>query len=199
MELIVRRQTPEGFTLVEILIAMGLMAMGILGVAPLFTNSLTSNAAGDDFSRLNSLARQQLEQCLQYGFDDPRLAVPAGSTYTMLDEAGASHTYVGVLYRNQTALTQSVGGTTATIPYELVYTVQDFPIDKLGSATLPNGLTDAVVDSDVAWQTGSGGKLITVYGAARRRSGGRTSYTRAGILSASATGKQVRIMAYKSP
>jgi len=178
---------------------MGLMAVGTLGVAPLFTNSLTSNAAGDDFSRLNSLARQQLEQCLQYGFDDPRLAVAAGSTYTMLDEAGASHTYVGVLYRNELSLTQSIGGVLTTVPYELVYTVQDFPIDKLGSASLPNGLTDAVVDSDAAWQTGSGGKLITVYAAARRRSGGRTSYTRAGILSASATGKQVRIMAYKSP
>lgn len=194
-----RRKASEGFTLVEILIAMGLMAMGILGVAPLFTSALTSNAAGDDFSRLNALARQQLEQCLQYGFDDPRLAVPAGSTYTMLDEAGASHTYIGVLYRNEIALTQSIGGVATTVPYELVYTVQDFPIDRLTAATLPDGLTDAVVDSNAAWQTGSGGKLITVYGASRRRSGGGTSYTRAGILSSKATGKQVRMSAYKSP
>jgi len=193
------RRKKDGFTLIEVVISMGLMAMGLLSIGPLFTSSLTSNAAGNDFSRLNGFAKQQLEQCLQYGFDDARLAVPAGSTFTMLDEAGGSHNYVGVLYRNQTALTQTVGGAVTTIPYEIVYTVQDFPIDKLSGTALPNTLTDAVVDTNLAWQTGSGGKLITVYAAARRKSGSGSSYTRAGILSAASRGKQIRLMAYKSP
>jgi prepilin-type N-terminal cleavage/methylation domain-containing protein len=198
MELTVTRRASKGFTLVEILVAIGLMAIGLLAIAPLFTNSLTSNAAGDDFSRLNTLAKQKLEEVLQYGFDDARLRVPDGATFTILDEGGTSHNYTGQLYQNEIALTQTVGGVTTTIPYELVYTVQDFPIDQLSSASVPDPST-AVVDSNTTWQTTSGGKLITVYAAAKRKSGSGTSYSRAGILSAAATGKQIRLMAYKSP
>jgi prepilin-type N-terminal cleavage/methylation domain-containing protein len=192
-----KRQS-RGFTLVEVLVATALMACGLLGIAPLFTNSLTSNAAGEDFSKLNALAKQQLEQCLQYGFDDPRLGVPTGASFTILDESGASHTYTGQLYRNEIATSQSVGGVTGTIPYELVYTVQDFTIDRLSATATPDPAT-AVVDTDATWKANNGGKLITVYAATRRRSGSGTSYTRAGILSAAARGKQIRLMAYKSP
>ena len=175
-----------------------IMAIGLLGIAPLFTLSLTSNAAGDDFSKLNAFAKQQLEQCLQYGFDDPRLAVPAGASLTIVDEGGVSHAWTGQLYRNEIVTSRTVGGVTTTVPFELVYTVQNFTIDRL-TASAPPDPAVGVDDDDAAWRAGNGGKLITVYAGARRRSGGGTSYTRAGVLSAAARGKQLRLMAYKTP
>jgi Tfp pilus assembly protein PilV len=197
VEVSVNRRAP-GFTLIEIVVSMGLMAGGLLAIAPMFTSSMKSNASGDDFSRVNALARQQLEQCLQYGFDDPRLGVPAGATFTARNEAGVASTVTGQLYRNQIPVSETVGGVTRTIPFELVYTVQNYTIDKLSAAGLPDPAV-AVTDTNLNWQINNGGKFITVYAASKRKSVGGTSYTRAGVLSSAATGKQVRLTAYKSP
>ena len=207
LELSLRRRSTRGFTLVEVIVALGLMAMGMLAIAPLFVNGMHGNATGQDLSVLNSLAKEQLEQILQYNFLDPRLAVPTGATVTLVDGSGATTTPSGQLYRNQNPLTETIGGVTASFPYELVYVVQDYNLD---SNNRPD-FTTAVDDGNATWNTQNGVKVITVYAASKRTMGmgeftkGSTVYTnasgynRGGVLSTAASGRQIRISAVKAP
>lgn len=203
----------SGFTLVEVLVSLGLLAVGLLAVAPLFMGSLKSNASGQDFSMLNSLAKQQLEQALQYSFTDPRLAVPSGATVSVVNQDGTTTTSKGQLYSNQfqpclviaTGLLTSTctAGTTVSFPYELVYVVQDFPMSSVVQGSVPDPST-AVDDS---WTT-QGAKMITVYAASKRTMGAgaisstytqASAYSRGGILSTASSGKQIRMSAIKTP
>jgi len=174
----------RGFTLVEVIVSMGLMALAMLAIAPLFANSMKSNAVGWDFSNLNALAKRQLEEILQYTFTDERLAVPAGATF---------NSHPGQAYRRPL-----VG------PYELVYVVRDFPNTAIPApGAVPNDL-DAVDDGNAAWTLSPGVKMITVYVASSRSGLSGSTYavgsnTIAGLFPAGYEGKQIRMTAYKAP
>lgn len=178
------RSSRSGFTLVEVIVAMGLMALAMLAIAPLFANSMKSNAVGWDYSSLNSLAKQQLEEILQYTFTDARLAVPAGATF---------NGHAGQAYRRPL-----VG------PYELVYVVRDFPNTAIPApGTAPND-ANAVDDTNAAWTLSPGVKMITVYVASARSGLSGSTYaegsnTIAGLFPAGYQGKQIRMSAYKAP
>jgi prepilin-type N-terminal cleavage/methylation domain-containing protein len=191
---------PEGFTLVEVLVSMALMALTMLAIAPLFASSMKSNATGEDFSVLNALAKQQLEQVLQYAYSDPRLAVPAGSTFSLVNQGGTSKTYTGALYANELPTSVTVAGSTVTYPYYLAYSVQDYTLASLP----PSGTTfdldtfqsAAVTDTDTGF-TASGFKFVTVYVASSRSSLQGSGY-KAGVLPVTFNGKQIRLSAYKT-
>lgn len=203
----------DGFTLVEVLVALLLLAVGLLAIAPMFSGSLKSNAGGQDFSMLNALAKQELEQLLQYSFTDPRLAVPSGSTVSIVNQDGSTTSSSGQLYSSeiQPCIVVATGlltstcttGTTISFPYELVYIVQDFPMTSIKQGSVP----DPTTATDDSWTT-QGAKMITVFAAAKRTMGAgnvsstytqATGYTRGGVLSASASGKQIRMSAIKTP
>ncbi len=198
------RTTPSGFSLLEVLFAVALLAIVLLAIAPLFTLSMISNAVGWDYTEVNSLARQELEQVLQYGFYDARLAVPDGATITFL-----SGSPPGQIYTNQLSVTQVVNGKTVSFPYQMVYTVQDFPPSAMPAGTdltvspvavsLPSAAS-AVTDS--YWtspNTGAiGYKVITVYAVSARKNQGSPLST-SGIFSGTVPGKQIRLAAYKVP
>ena len=192
-----------GFSLIEVLVAIGLMAVGMLAVAPLFVGSMHGNATGEDYSMLNVLAKEQLEQILQYNFVDTRIAVPSGATVTLNNSAGTATVYSGQLYRSQTPTSQTIGGVTTTFPYELVYVVQDFNLD---SNNRPD-FTTPVDDANATWTTQNGVKLITVYAGSARTSLGKSFYDLGSststvsklLLSSTTTGKQVRMSAVKAP
>jgi prepilin-type N-terminal cleavage/methylation domain-containing protein len=195
------RRHADGFTLVEVIVSIALMALTMLAIAPLFANSMKSNAVGEDFSVLNALAKQQLEQVLQYGFSDPRLAVPLGSTFTVVNQDGTSPTYTGALYANQLPTSVTVAGSTVSYPYYLAYSVQDFTLGSLppsgttfSLATFQNA---AVTDADTGF-TASGFKFVTVYVASSRTSLQGSGY-KAGVIPATFNGKQIRVSAYKTP
>ncbi len=65
-----------GLTLVEVLVAMFLIAIGLLAVAPMFVHSIHGNAAGGDFGAVGALALDRME--LLRGLDYLSL-VPGGS------------------------------------------------------------------------------------------------------------------------
>jgi len=194
--MVLRRRSQGGFTLVETLVAMGLMALAMLAIAPLFIGSLKSNGAGQDFTVLNALAKQQLEQVMQYSFTDPRLAVPAGATVTLIAQDGSTTSPRGQLYRNEIATTQSDGATSISFPYELDYIVQDYAMTSIGQAAVP---TTPVDDFDATWSATTGAKMITVYVASQRKSLQGTSYLSGGIFAATVNGKQIRMSAIKMP
>lgn len=72
----------EGFTLVEILVALAILAFVALGIAGLFTHSVRTNASGHDYALLATEARIALESLQALPFDHTDLT-QAGSPHTM--------------------------------------------------------------------------------------------------------------------
>ncbi len=64
----------SGVTLVELLIAIALLGFILLGIAPLFLASVKSNYSANEYTSLNNLARDRLEQLMTLPFDDPQLS-----------------------------------------------------------------------------------------------------------------------------
>jgi prepilin-type N-terminal cleavage/methylation domain-containing protein len=56
------RNAQAGFSLIEVVIAMGILAIGILGVAPMILFNVKANASGKNYGIANYLAQQRLEQ-----------------------------------------------------------------------------------------------------------------------------------------
>lgn len=70
-----RRRMCSGVTLVELLIALGLFAFIMLGIAPLFLASVKANYSANEYTSIHNLARDRLEQLMNLPFDDLQLAV----------------------------------------------------------------------------------------------------------------------------
>lgn len=67
-----RRQA--GFTLVELLVALGLFGFVLLAITPLFMASVRSNFSGNEYTSIHVLAGDQLEQLMNLPFNDPQLS-----------------------------------------------------------------------------------------------------------------------------
>ncbi|HSS43863.1 MAG TPA: prepilin-type N-terminal cleavage/methylation domain-containing protein [Thermoanaerobaculia bacterium] len=69
------RQRPgqSGLTLVELLIALALIGFILLGVAPLFIASVKSNYSANEYTSINMIARDRLEQLMNRSFTDAEL------------------------------------------------------------------------------------------------------------------------------
>jgi prepilin-type N-terminal cleavage/methylation domain-containing protein len=98
----------QGFTLVEVLMALLILAIVALGIAGMFSHSMLVNASGYDYAKLASQARFVLEELRARPFDDPTLVATGGTPRTWTPVGGAT-------YSNR--------GFTAT------YTVNDFSVD----------------------------------------------------------------------
>ena len=186
------RRPDRGFSLAEVLVAVLLMALTMLAIAPLFANSMRSNAVGWDYSVLNALAKQRLEELLQYNFNDPRLAVPASATFDGNP---------GQLYRNLVPSTETVNGVATEFPYEIVYVVRDFPLSAIPSdGSMPDPVS-AVDDANGNWVSNPGIKMITAIAASSRAGLQGSAYAGNSLgtsLSSAATGKQIRMSAFKA-
>lgn len=111
-------RSDAGFTLIEVLVAMAILAIVALGVAGMFSHAMVVNASGYDYAQLASQARFVLEELRARPFNDPTLA--ATSSTDWVPQAGA--------YSNS--------GFTAT------YAITDFSIigwDDLAAWTAPTG------------------------------------------------------------
>ena len=56
------RFSQAGFSLVEIVVAMAILAIGLIGVAPMLAFNVKANAAGKNYAIASYLAQQRLEQ-----------------------------------------------------------------------------------------------------------------------------------------
>jgi prepilin-type N-terminal cleavage/methylation domain-containing protein len=71
-----KHRNPEaGLTLVEMLIAVALLGIVLLGIAPLFITSVRSNYAANEYTSIHNLARDRLEQLMNLPANDPQLTV----------------------------------------------------------------------------------------------------------------------------
>jgi prepilin-type N-terminal cleavage/methylation domain-containing protein len=67
-----------GFSLVEILIAMALAGLLLVGVLPLFTKSMSNNVEGNQLTEVTNRARLHVEELMAMPVDAEDLTVPDG-------------------------------------------------------------------------------------------------------------------------
>ena len=70
--------TSRGFSLIEVLIAMALAGLLLIGVLPLFTKSMSNNVEGNQLTEVTNRARLHLEELMAMRVDAEELTVPDG-------------------------------------------------------------------------------------------------------------------------
>jgi prepilin-type N-terminal cleavage/methylation domain-containing protein len=79
MDMVLRispRRREAGLTLIEVLVALSILAVALLALAPMFTTAVRSNASAYQLTNSTTLAREKLEELSGYPRSDPRLTVP---------------------------------------------------------------------------------------------------------------------------
>jgi prepilin-type N-terminal cleavage/methylation domain-containing protein len=82
------RRHEKGLTLIEVLVALTILGLALLALAPMFTTAVKSNASAYQLTNTTTLAREKLEELSGYPRSDPRLtiadtnnaAIPSGGT-----------------------------------------------------------------------------------------------------------------------
>lgn len=70
----------DGFSVVEVLIAAGLLLVVAIGLLPIFTRSMMNNVQGGKSTQVTNLAKSRLEELYQLPFGSPSLTLEAGQT-----------------------------------------------------------------------------------------------------------------------
>ena len=70
----------RGLSLIEVLIAAGILLIVALGIVPLYLKAMSNNSAGNDYSQVANYAKSELERLQKLPLDAPDLLVPDGST-----------------------------------------------------------------------------------------------------------------------
>ena len=73
------RSGQGGFSLIEGLVAMAVLLIVVIGLIPLFTSSMVSNAAGRHLTQASNIASDGFETFLQMPLNNELLTVPAGA------------------------------------------------------------------------------------------------------------------------
>ncbi len=77
--MVLSKHRPEaGFSLIEVLIAAGLLMMISIGLIPLFTNSIVSNVKGQESTTVSNMAKSKVEELMRLPFDAPELTIAGG-------------------------------------------------------------------------------------------------------------------------
>jgi len=78
VELIARRRQ-RGVSLIEAVIAAGLLLVIASGILPLFAQSLSNNLAGSDSTAVSNTARSQVEELMELPFGAPAMTLTTGT------------------------------------------------------------------------------------------------------------------------
>jgi Tfp pilus assembly protein PilV len=143
----------RGLTIVEIPIALALLAFGLLAMAPMFTGAVRTNASAFNLTNANTLAREKMEELIGFPSTDPRLGVPVGANAAV--PSGTSTTGAGSVvavsascandlpswYKPSSGAT-SVAATSPGVgwfkyPYTRTYTVEQFREDLTTRVVTP--------------------------------------------------------------
>jgi len=102
----------RGFSLVEVLVAMGLLTVVSLGVAQLFALSTRANVIAKGATSTTAMAEQKLEQLrgLMWGFDSAGQGLPVSDTTTNLTVMPPTHDGSGLNPSPSDALEQNTAG-----------------------------------------------------------------------------------------
>jgi prepilin-type N-terminal cleavage/methylation domain-containing protein len=144
----------KGMTLIEVLIALTILGLALLALAPLFSGAVRTNASSNQLASANTLAREKLEELGGYPRNDPRLTVPAGANAAV--GTGVATTGPGSVvaintlcdndlplwYQPSTGATSraatSPGAGWFSYPYRRTYTVEQYAADLTTRISAPN-------------------------------------------------------------
>ena len=73
----------NGFTLIEVLIALFVFAVGILGLALMQLSAISGNSVANRVTEASVLASDQIERIMTWSYDDGRLEEDNDNTYTL--------------------------------------------------------------------------------------------------------------------
>jgi prepilin-type N-terminal cleavage/methylation domain-containing protein len=151
------RTAERGMTLVEVLIALTILAFALLGLMPLFAGAVRTTASANQLSNANTLAREKLEELTGYPRGDQRLtvatgnnaAVPTGVTTTGTGSIVAVNTFCNndlpSWYRPSTGEVSSASTSPGVgwyaYPYVRTYTVELYAADLTTRVTAPSAYT----------------------------------------------------------
>ena len=129
------RADERGMSLVEVLIALTILAFALLGLMPLFVGAVKTAASSNQLTSANNLVREKLEELNGYPRNDPRIAVPIGQNSATFNNDLPSW------YNPSTGATSfavtSPGAGWYIYPYVRTYTVEEFAADLTTRVTEP--------------------------------------------------------------
>ena len=122
-------------SLVEVLIALTILAFALLGLMPLFSGAVKTAASANQLTSANTLVREKLEELDGYPRDDARLNVPVGAnTASFANDLGSWYNpSTGIVSFAST----SPGAGWYVYPYVRTYTVEQFAADLTTRVTTP--------------------------------------------------------------
>ncbi|MFZ0213727.1 MAG: prepilin-type N-terminal cleavage/methylation domain-containing protein [Candidatus Acidiferrales bacterium] len=115
-----RGHRDSGFSLLEVIIAMVVLVIGLVGVSLTMTKTLSSSVESKYMSIAGTLASEKLEDIDRWDYRDPHVAVPVGSTTagSLVADVAQNVTSNGgteyIAYYDQVAMT--VSGQVQTAP-----------------------------------------------------------------------------------
>jgi prepilin-type N-terminal cleavage/methylation domain-containing protein len=155
------RADERGMSLIEVLIALTILAFALLGLMPLFAGAVKTSASANQLSNANTLAREKLEELAGYPRGDQRTtvaaganaAVPTGVTTTGTGSVVAVNTFcdndLPSWYQPSTGLL-NYGSTSPGLgwylyPYTRTYTVELYGPDLATRVTAPSTYVAALL------------------------------------------------------
>jgi len=92
-ETVIRRsKKDEGFTLIEVIVAISIFAIGLLAVAAMQTSAIRVNSSAARLTELNTWGMDKLEQLMALPYTDPQLQA-AGSPFQETTSDGYNVTW----------------------------------------------------------------------------------------------------------
>ena len=76
----------RGFSLIEVLIAMALAGLLLIGVLPIFAKSMSNNVEGNQLTEVTNRSRLHVESLFSLDFNAPELTIPVGETALEVEE-----------------------------------------------------------------------------------------------------------------
>ena len=122
-------------SLIEVLVALTILAFALLGLMPLFVGAVKTAASANQLTNANTLVREKFEELAGYPRGDTRVSVPVGSDTASFTNDLPSW-YNPSTGRVSFAST-SPGAGWYGYPYVRTYTVEQFAADLATRVTTP--------------------------------------------------------------
>jgi type IV pilus assembly protein PilV len=85
-----KKSNQKGFSLIEILIAITVFAIGILAVAGMQIAAIKGNSFANDLTKATTLAQDRMEELIGLSYADPLLDDTNGNSHAGIDDANAT-------------------------------------------------------------------------------------------------------------